>query len=163
MATCLHILSPAKINLFLHVLRRRPDGYHDLFSLMCPIGLYDRILIKDNHRAWWASTGSASRADAVREARRHAPGLLVEIEVESEAELLDALEGRPDWIMIDNRPADVVRRWIELVDGRCKVELSGGINLETIAAYAAARPDAISVGALTHSAPAADLSLEFDQ
>lgn len=126
------------------------------------VGLYDRILIKDNHRVWWASAGSASLADAVREARRRAPGLLVEIEVESEAELLDAIEGRPDWIMIDNRPPDIIRHWIELIGGRCKVELSGGITLETIAGYAAARPDAISVGALTHSAPAADLSLEFD-
>ncbi len=153
--------------------RKTTPGWRRLekYSVACGggvnhrIGLYDRILIKDNHRAWWSASDGGRRrlADAVREARRAFPRLLVEIEVESEEELLDALEGGPDWVMIDNRPPDVVARWVELIGGRCRVELSGGITLENIAGYAAARPDAISVGALTHSAPASDLSLEFDR
>ncbi|OQW96165.1 MAG: nicotinate-nucleotide diphosphorylase (carboxylating) [Verrucomicrobia bacterium A1] len=124
-------------------------------------GLFDRVLIKDNHRAFWAGRQERSLADAVRAARARYPRLVVEIEVESEAELHDALEARPDWVLLDNMTPVRLRRCVKINAGRAKLEASGGVTLDTVARIAATGVDAISVGALTHSAPAADLSLEF--
>ena len=124
-------------------------------------GLFDRLLIKDNHLAFWTGAAERTMAEAVRAARAAYPELPVEIEVDSEADLRDALHGRPDWVLLDNLSPELARRCIRIVAGQCLVELSGGITLDTVAAYAAARPDAISVGALTHSAVAADLALDF--
>ncbi|MBU4459220.1 MAG: carboxylating nicotinate-nucleotide diphosphorylase [Verrucomicrobia bacterium] len=124
-------------------------------------GLHDRVLIKDNHRAFWAGRQKRSLADAVRAARARYPRLIVEIEVESEAELHDALEARPDWVLLDNMIPALLRRCVKINAGRAKLEASGGVTLATVARIAATGVDAISVGALTHSAPAADLSLEF--
>lgn len=125
-------------------------------------GLYDRVLIKDNHLAFWRADGrGASLADAVRAARRRAPGLEVEIEVESEADLRDALEGRPDWILLDNMTPARLRRCVRIAAGRAKLEASGGITLRTARRVAASGVDALSVGALTHSAPAMDFALDW--
>ncbi len=124
-------------------------------------GLYDRVLIKDNHRAFWAGRRGRSLADAVRAARARYPRLLVEIEVESEAELRDALEARPDWVLLDNMTPARLRRSVKINAGRARLEASGGVTLPTVGRIAATGVDAISVGALTHSAAAADLSLEF--
>jgi nicotinate-nucleotide pyrophosphorylase (carboxylating) len=125
-------------------------------------GLFDRILIKDNHRAFWKAAGSGSSlAAAVRAARRKYPGLLTEIEVESEAELLDALEGRPDWVLLDNMTPAQLRRCVRLTAGRAKLEASGGITLRTARRVAATGVDALSAGALTHSARALDVSLDW--
>ncbi|MBM4155153.1 MAG: carboxylating nicotinate-nucleotide diphosphorylase [Lentisphaerae bacterium] len=124
-------------------------------------GLFDRVLIKDNHRAFWAGRQRRSLADAVRAARTRFPRLAVEIEVETEAELRDALAASPDWVLLDNMTPARLRRCVAINAGRAKLEASGGITLATVARVAATGVDAISVGALTHSAPAADLSLEF--
>jgi len=124
-------------------------------------GLDDRVLIKDNHLAFWAGRRRRSLADAVRAARAVYPKLPVEIEVESEAELRDALEAEPDWILLDNMPPARLRRCVRIAAGRARLEASGGVTLATVAVIAATGVDAVSVGALTHSAPAADLSLEF--
>lgn len=126
-------------------------------------GLYDRVLIKDNHRRLWRGADGAARLDlAVAAARAAYPALLVEVEVETEAELHSALAGAPDWILLDNLPPERLRRFVAIATGRCKLEASGGITLDNVAAVAATGVDAISLGCLTHSAPAADLSLEFD-
>ena len=125
------------------------------------IGLFDRVLIKDNHRAFWAAGAKRTLADAVRAARARHPRLVIEIEVESEAELRDALEAAPDWVLLDNMTPARLRRCVAIGRGRCKLEASGGITLATVARIAATGVDAMSVGALTHSAPALDLSLEF--
>lgn len=125
------------------------------------MGLYDRLLIKDNHRAFWTRGNTASLADAVRDARAFRPGLPVEIEVENEEELLDALAGKPDWVLLDNMTPDRIRHCVQICAGRARLEVSGGITLDTIDAIADTGIDAISVGALTHSAPAVDLSMEF--
>lgn len=125
-------------------------------------GLYDRVLIKDNHLAFWRAAGrGASLADAVRTARRRNPGLDVEIEVETEADLRDALEGRPDWILLDNMTPAQLRRCVRIAAGRAKLEASGGITLRTVRRVAASGVDALSVGALTHSARALDFALDW--
>lgn len=124
-------------------------------------GLDDGILIKDNHLAL-----AGGVTEAVRRARAQAPHLLkVEVEVESLEDLREALGAGADIVLLDNMTPDEVRTCVELVRGESSatvVEVSGGVNLSTVRALAQARPDLISVGALTHSAPAADVSLEVE-
>lgn len=122
------------------------------------MGLYDQVLIKDNHRRLW---GARDLAEAVQTARHRCPGVPVEVEVETEAELERALAARPDWILLDNMTPARLRRCVHLCHGRCPLEASGGITLANVKAVAAAGVQAISLGCLTHSAPAADLSLEI--
>ena len=125
-------------------------------------GLNDRILIKDNHRQFWTAPGGRSLADAVRTARQRFPDRVLEIEVDSEAELAEVLPAGPDWVLLDNMTPDELQRCVKRAAGCCKLEASGGVTLDTARAIAATGVDAISVGALTHSAPAADFSLEFE-
>lgn len=126
-------------------------------------GLYDRVLVKDNHRSLWQG-GDPDRLDlAVEAARRAFPGLAVEIEVESVAECVSALRGRPEWIMLDNMDDAMMRECVELCRGISLVEASGGITLDRARAVAATGVDAISLGCLTHSVPSIDLSLEWQR
>lgn len=124
-------------------------------------GLDDGVLIKDNHLAL-----AGGVAEAVRRARANAPHLLkIEVEVESLEELREALDAGADAILLDNMTPEEVRRCAELArrrDPGVLLEVSGGISLGNVRAYAEAGPDLISVGALTHSAPAADISLEIE-
>jgi len=124
------------------------------------MGLYDRVLIKDNHRHLWSRDAAGGLAEAVRRARKAFPGLPVEVEVESLSELREVLAAGPDWILLDNRTPAEMKRCADACAGRCRLEASGGITLDNIAEVAAAGVDAVSLGCLTHSAPAADLSLE---
>lgn len=119
--------------------------------------LFDGILIKDNHIR---AAGSISRA--VELARQGAAHLLrVEVEVEDLAGVEEALRAGADIIMLDNMPLEALRAAVGLVNGRALLEASGGINLDTVEEVAATGVDFISVGALTHSARAVDLSLEI--
>ena len=127
------------------------------------MGLYDRVMIKDNHRRLWAERGEGGLDAAVAAARRANPGIEVQIEVESVDELRAALKARPDWVLLDNMPPATMLACVELAKGKTRIEASGGITLENVAAVAATGVDAISLGCLTHSAPAADLSLEMLQ
>ncbi|MFO1523545.1 MAG: carboxylating nicotinate-nucleotide diphosphorylase [Kiritimatiellia bacterium] len=125
-------------------------------------GLYDQVLIKDNHLAHWsAHAKGGTLAEAVREARRRHPGLVVEVEADTPAQVRDLVAARPDWILLDNMTLAQLRECVALCRGGCRTEASGGVNLSTVKAIAATGVDAISVGALTHSAPAADLALDF--
>jgi len=126
------------------------------------MGLFDMILIKDNHRLLWSGATGVSLAAAVNRARSVHPGVPIEIEVETLAELRDALEGRPDWVLLDNMTLDLMRECVARCRGRCRTEASGGLTLDRAAAVAATGVDALSIGALTHSAPAADLSLDIE-
>ncbi len=127
-------------------------------------GLYDRILMKDNHRHLWAG-GDPTRLDlAVEAARKAYPLLAVEIEVETLEELDSALRAEPEWIMLDNMSCEMMAECVRRTRAATKVtklEASGGINLQTAHAIAATGVDALSVGGLTHSAPSIDLALEW--
>jgi nicotinate-nucleotide pyrophosphorylase (carboxylating) len=126
------------------------------------MGLYDRIMLKDNHLVHWRKHREGNLADMVRAAKAAYPNLDVEVEVESVEDCAIVLEAEPEWILLDNMSPENMRRCVEVCAGRSKLEASGGINLETVAAAAATGVDAISVGALTHSSSWADYSLEFD-
>lgn len=129
------------------------------------MGLFDGILIKDNHLGALGGGAGAVRR-AVEAARQRAPTLAVEIEVDSEEWLLAALECRPDIIMLDNMSPEVMQRCVEhrnTIAPKVLLEASGGVNLDTIDAIAATGVDRISVGALTHSAPALDIALDYQR
>jgi len=121
------------------------------------MALYDGILIKDNHVA---AVGSVGRAVALARERgsRH---LRIRAEVESLAEAREALDAGADSLLVDNQPPPVICAIVALAKGRARIEASGGVNLDTVAAIARTGVDEISVGALTHSAPAADVALEW--
>lgn len=121
--------------------------------------LSDGILIKDNHLALLQSTRRpVERACRLAHARRLRP-LPIIVEVESLSEVRQALAGKPDIILLDNMAPDLVRRAVALIKKQALVEVSGGITLKSVRAMAAAGADRISIGALTHSAPAATVSL----
>jgi nicotinate-nucleotide pyrophosphorylase (carboxylating) len=133
-------------------------------------GLYDAVLIKDNHLAWLQSATGPGAAGpivtAVTMARANTPtGTIIEVEVDSLEQLDVALRCGPDIILVDNLGpegvAEAVRRR-DAVATAVQLEASGGVNLETVEALAATGVDRISVGALTHSAPALDLALDFE-
>ena len=120
-------------------------------------GLFDMVLIKDNHIE--AAGGISAAVRMVRESTRCA-GLAIEVEVTSLAQLTEALSLQVQRIMLDNMNLDTMRQAVELTAGRVPLEGSGGITLETVADIAATGVDYISVGALTHSVHALDISLE---
>jgi nicotinate-nucleotide pyrophosphorylase (carboxylating) len=124
-------------------------------------GLYDQVLIKDNHRRL-----AGGAAAAVVKARRKAPAdMKLEVEVETEQELREALESGADVVLIDPQTPETVRRWTALARAsprRPVIEASGNMTLERVRAYAVAGADCISVGALTHSVVAADIALDLE-
>ncbi len=120
-------------------------------------GLYDAILIKDNHVRL-----SGGLKEAVARARQHRPGMIVEVEAQSLAQVDEALEAGAEIVLADNLSADEVRETVRRARGRAKVEISGGVTIERLPELAATGADYVSVGALTHSAPAADLSFEVE-
>ncbi|MEA2487502.1 MAG: hypothetical protein QOF16_1156, partial [Actinomycetota bacterium] len=121
-------------------------------------GLDDGILIKDNHVA-----AAGGVAQAIRSAQHNAPfGSKIEVEVTDPAEVRDALEEKADILLLDNMTSDEVRAAVTEIGGRALVEVSGGITLGNVRDYALPGVDFISVGALTHSAPTADVALEVE-
>ncbi|HUB05165.1 MAG TPA: carboxylating nicotinate-nucleotide diphosphorylase [Solirubrobacteraceae bacterium] len=117
-------------------------------------GLYDAILIKENHAALAGGVG-----EAVRQASAHAPGLQLEVECQTLDEVDEALGAGAGFLLLDNMSVDELTAAVDRVAGRAKLEASGGFTLETIREVAETGVDFISVGAITHSAPALDLSL----
>lgn len=124
------------------------------------MGLFDAILIKDNHKAIWMKKG-LSLADMITIARKKFPDVPIEIEVENIEELQAVLPAKPDWILLDNMTVPQIRRCVQLCNHQCKLEASGGITLKNIKKITLTGVDAISIGSLTHSAPAVDFSLEI--
>jgi nicotinate-nucleotide pyrophosphorylase (carboxylating) len=124
--------------------------------------LSDAVLIKDNHLAAARARG-LTIAQAIDLARRGAPqAMRIEIEVTTVDEAREALDAGAPALLLDNMPLDEMRRAVQLAKGRADIEASGGVRLDTVRAIAETGVDAISVGGLTHSAPALDMSLEIE-
>lgn len=125
------------------------------------MGLYDMAMLKDNHLAYWAENHDSGISGAVQAVRQRFPDRQVEVEVDTIKQLEEVLPARPDWVLLDNMPPLVLRECVKLCSGICKTEASGGVNVDTIREIAKTGVNAISVGALTHSAPSADLALDW--
>ncbi len=122
-------------------------------------GLYDGVLIKENH-----ITAAGGLTEAVRRAKSYTPHTIkIEVETETLAQVAEALEAGADIIMLDNMDTSAMREAVALIAGRALVEASGGVNLETIRGIAETGVDIISVGALTHSARAMDISMLMEE
>jgi nicotinate-nucleotide pyrophosphorylase (carboxylating) len=125
-------------------------------------GLYDSILIKDNHLTLVAGKGPGKIKRAIMMSRDAFPQKPVEIEVETIDELSEALEAGAETVLLDNFSPEELAQAVQLGGEQTRLEASGGINLETIAAMASTGIETISLGCLTHSAPAADIALELE-
>jgi nicotinate-nucleotide pyrophosphorylase (carboxylating) len=125
------------------------------------VGLHDLILIKDNHLAALAAEKPNAIAAAVARARRLYPKLRVEVEADTLEQVAQAADAGADIILLDNMTPDRLRQAVGLVAGRAQTEASGGVRLDTVRAIAETGVDFVSVGALTHSARAVDLGLDF--
>lgn len=125
------------------------------------VGLYDLVLIKDNHLAALADAQPNPVAAAIGRARQLWPGLKVEVEADTLEQVRLAVAAGADIILLDNMPPAQLREAVALIAGRAQSEASGGVNLDTVRAIAETGVDFISVGAITHSARAVDLGLDF--
>ena len=102
-------------------------------------------------------------SDAVRKLRNYRRDLQIEVEVENQQQIADALQGDPDWLLLDNFPSRLLRKCIKIIDKKAKIEISGGINIKKIKKIIRSGIDAVSIGALTHSFKSIDFSLEFQE
>jgi nicotinate-nucleotide pyrophosphorylase (carboxylating) len=127
------------------------------------IGLYDQVLIKDNHLAALRNEKPNAIAAAVQRARSQYPQLKVEVEADTLAQVEQAVAAGADVILLDNMTLDQMRVAVQNARGRSQTEASGGVNLKTVRAIAETGVDFISIGALTHSARAVDIALDFDE
>jgi nicotinate-nucleotide pyrophosphorylase (carboxylating) len=120
-------------------------------------GLDDGILIKDNHIAACGSLGAT-----VEKARAAAPhGLRIEVECDSQAQVREAIDAGADAVLLDNMSPEEAAAACRWIDGRALIEISGGVSLDTVRALAETGADFVSIGRLTHSAPAIDIGLDF--
>jgi len=134
---------------------RLGGGHNHRFSL------HDGILIKDNHLMVLAAQRINLTQACLRVRQQSPHGLRICVEVETIAQVQQALKGKADVLLLDNMPPAQVRHAIGIIQGQALVEVSGGINLSNVRDMAKAGPDFISIGALTHSAPSMDLSMEI--
>ena len=148
--------------------RKTTPGLRDLekYAVRCGGGTNHRrdlavmAMIKDNHREALAREGR-SLHEGVGAIRARTPGILAEVEIDSITQLEEALAGGPEWVLLDNMSCPDMAEAVRLTAGRAKLEASGGVTLETVREIAETGVDAISVGALTHSARALDISLDL--
>lgn len=126
------------------------------------MGLYDLIMIKDNHLAALREAPEGAIAAAVTKARASCPHLRVEVEADTMEQVQQAVAAKADIILLDNMAPAQLREAVKLVNGQCETEASGGITLANIRAVAETGVDYISVGALTHSARAVDIGFDFE-
>ena len=149
--------------------RKTTPGWRDLekYAVRCGggqnhrFGLYDMVLIKDNHLAALLGERPNPIAAAVSRARARFPQLKVEVEADTIEQVAQAVEAGADIILLDNMTTDQLRAAVKLVAGRAATEASGGVNLFTVRGIAETGVNYISVGALTHSARAMDIALDF--
>jgi nicotinate-nucleotide pyrophosphorylase (carboxylating) len=126
------------------------------------LGLFDMILIKDNHLAAMQNEKPNAIAAAIFRARKKFPKLKIEVEADTLEQVAQAADAGAEIILLDNMTLNQLRAAVKIVRGRAKTEASGGINLKTVRAIAQTGVDFISVGALTHSARAVDIGLDFE-
>lgn len=149
--------------------RKTTPGWRSLekYAVQCGggvnhrFGLFDRILIKDNHLAALRNEPPNAIEAAVRRARAQYPKLTVEVEADTLEQAAQACQAGADIVLLDNMSNEDLRAAVKLIGGRAKTEASGGVNLVSVRAIAETGVDFISVGALTHSAPAVDIALDF--
>src|SRR5262249_12246894 len=125
-------------------------------------GLYDMVLIKDNHLAALKHDAPNPIAAAVQRARTRYPKLKIEVEADTLEQVEQALAAGAELVLLDHMTPAQLRVAVEKCKGRARTEASGGVTLESVQAIAEAGVDFISVGALTHSARAVDIALDFD-
>ncbi len=126
------------------------------------IGLFDMVLIKDNHLVALRNEKPNAIAAAVLRARKKFPKLKIEVEADTLTQVAQAAEAGAEIILLDNMSLKQLRAAVKIIRGRAKTEASGGVNLKTVRAIAATGVDFISVGAITHSARAVDIGLDFE-
>ncbi len=124
-------------------------------------GLWDMVLIKDNHLAALRDARPNAIAAAVARARSKFPGLKVEVEADTLEQVRQAVDAGADIVLLDNMAPEQLRAAVAIAKGRATTEASGGVNLQTVRAIAETGVDLISVGAITHSARAVDIGLDF--
>lgn len=125
------------------------------------IGLFDLVMIKDNHLAALRDAEPNAVAAAVARSREKFPELKVEVEADHLGQVEQAVAAGADIILLDNMSLDELRAAVSLVDGRAQTEASGGVTLDTVSAIAETGVDFVSVGAITHSVRAVDIGLDF--
>lgn len=125
------------------------------------IGLYDRIMIKDNHREMAGLEGEGGITRSVQRARDMFPKLEVEVEADTLEEVKEAVEAGADYILLDNMTNEQMAEAVKINGGRSKLEASGGITIERLPSIGTIGVDYVSVGALTHSVKASDISMEI--
>jgi nicotinate-nucleotide pyrophosphorylase (carboxylating) len=125
------------------------------------IGLFDMVLIKDNHLAALRDAKPNAIAAAVQRARAKCPKLQIEVEADTLKQVAQAVDAGADVILLDNMTPAQLRQAVKFIAGRARTEASGGVNLKSVRAIAGTGVDFISVGALTHSARAVDIGLDF--
>ena len=149
--------------------RKTTPGWRELekYAVRCGgarnhrFGLWDMVLIKDNHLAALRDATPNAIAAAVQRAREKYPALKVEVEADTLAQVAQAADAGADIILLDNMSLEQLREAVRVVGGRAKTEASGGVNLQTVRGIAETGVDFISVGAMTHSARAVDIGLDF--
>jgi nicotinate-nucleotide pyrophosphorylase (carboxylating) len=120
-------------------------------------GLFDAVLIKDNHLRL-----AGSITNAINLARKANPGVSIEVETTDLAEVQEAVDAKAERILLDNMSPEMIRQAIKLISGRAYIEVSGGVKLSNVDGYLIEGVNGISIGALTHSAPGLDISLEVE-
>jgi nicotinate-nucleotide pyrophosphorylase (carboxylating) len=126
------------------------------------LGLFDMVLIKDNHLAALQNEKPNAVSVAVQLARKKFPRLKIEVEADTLEQVAQAADAGADIILLDNMTTEQLRSAVKIAKGRAKTEASGGVNLGTVRAIAGSGVDFVSVGALTHSARAVDIGLDFE-
>jgi nicotinate-nucleotide pyrophosphorylase (carboxylating) len=150
--------------------RKTTPGYRYLekYSVACGggwnhrMGLFDRVMLKDNHLAAFGNKPQTAIGQATRRSRQENPGLLIEMEVDRLDQIDAALEGEVDIILLDNFTLPDLQKAQALINDRAVTEISGNVSLETIADYRAIGCDFISAGALVHKSVWVDIGLDWD-
>jgi nicotinate-nucleotide pyrophosphorylase (carboxylating) len=149
--------------------RKTTPGWRELekYAVRCGgaqnhrFGLWDMVLVKDNHLAALRAAKPNAIAAAVQRARAQYPALKVEVEADTLEQVQQAVSAGADIVLLDNMTLEQLREAVRIASGRAKTEASGGVNLRTVRAIAETGVDYISVGAMTHSARAVDIGLDF--